>query len=56
LNESVLRYFSIITVWLRNFWRKKVGAKADHKLLVKSTTDNRFATNGQNNFEAWAGN
>jgi len=34
-----LQSFYLITVWLFNFWCNKIGAKAAHKILVKSTAD-----------------
>jgi len=41
--KSVLRSFSLLTVWLAIFWRKSIGAKVAHKMLVK-------LTKGNNNF------
>jgi len=37
LYKSALQNFSLITVWLCNFWRKEIGAKAAHKMLVELT-------------------
>jgi hypothetical protein len=36
--ESVLRSFPLVTVWLYNFWRKNIGAKAARKMLMTLTT------------------
>ncbi len=35
LPKIVLHSFSLVAVWLCNFWYKNVGAKADHKILMK---------------------
>jgi hypothetical protein len=37
--QKCLRSFSLVTVWLCNFWSKEIGAKAAHKMLMKLTTD-----------------
>jgi hypothetical protein len=34
---SILRSFSLVTVWLIGFCRKNIGAKAAHKILMKLT-------------------
>ncbi len=36
--ESALQSFYLVTVWFYNFWRKIIGAKADHKMLMKLNT------------------
>jgi hypothetical protein len=35
LYDSVLHSISLITVWLCNFWCKKIGTKAARKMLVQ---------------------
>ncbi len=32
-----LRSFYVLTIWVLIFWQKDLGAKADHKMLVKLT-------------------
>jgi len=36
--ESILGSLSLVTVKFEIFWRKNIGAKADHKMLMKLTT------------------
>jgi len=35
--------FSLITVWLYNFWQKNIGSKAARKMLMKLTTCGQIA-------------
>ncbi len=35
--QSSLRNLYVLTIWVSNFWRKDLGAKAAHKMLVKLT-------------------
>jgi hypothetical protein len=38
LHESILQNFSLIKVWLCNFfWRKNIGEKSARKMLTKLT-------------------
>ena len=37
LNKSVLRSFSVLTIWVCNYCRMEISAKAACKLLVKLT-------------------
>jgi len=37
LYKSALQSFSLVTIWLCNFWHKHISAKAAHKMLVKLT-------------------
>jgi len=37
LYKRALHSFSMITVWLYNFWQKNIGAKAARKMLMKLT-------------------
>ncbi len=37
LCKSALQSFSLVTIWLCNFWHKHISAKAAHKMLVKLT-------------------
>jgi len=37
LDESALRSFSLLAIWLCNFWHKNIGAKGLHKMLIKLT-------------------
>ncbi len=39
LYKSNMHYFSVLTVWVCNFWQKDFGAKAAHKMSVKLTPD-----------------
>jgi hypothetical protein len=34
-----MHYFSVLTIWVSNFWQKDFGAKAAHKMLVKFIPD-----------------
>ena len=36
-NQSSLRTFYVLTIWVCNFLAKDIGAKAAHKMLVKLT-------------------
>jgi len=42
LCKSVLRSFSLITVWLCNFWHNNIGTKAACEMLMKLTTGINF--------------
>jgi len=44
--SSALHSFSLITVWLCNFWQKNIGAKAAHKMLTKLTFLHSCEING----------
>jgi len=37
--KSALRSFSLITVWLCDFWQKTIGSKAARKILMKLNTE-----------------
>jgi hypothetical protein len=43
--ETILHSFSLVTVWLCNFWCKNIGAKAARKMLMKLTPEGYFAIN-----------
>ncbi len=43
LYKSALRSFSLVAVWLCNFKRKNIGAKAARKMLMKLTTSVNLA-------------
>ncbi len=42
LFEGALHNFSLITIWLCNFWCKNIGKKAVHKMMMKLTTGFNF--------------
>jgi hypothetical protein len=39
--KSFLCSFYVLTIWVCNFWRKDLGTKAVHKMLVKLTPGGR---------------